>query len=40
VEPIIERASQKEIPSVLMKTIVDLDRDKLMGKRLAMNPTK
>lgn len=40
VEPTIERASQKEIPSVLMKTIVDLDRDKLMGKRLAMNPTK
>ena len=40
VEPIIERVSQKEIPSVLMKTIVDLDRDKLMGKRLAMNITK
>ena len=40
VEPTIERASQKEIPSVLMKTIVDLDEDQLMGKRLTMNVTK
>ena len=40
VEPIIERVSQKEIPSILMKTIIDLDKDRLMGKRLAMNIMK
>ena len=37
VETIVEKASQKEIPGTLMKTIVNLDRDRLMVKRLAMN---
>ena len=40
VEPIIERALQKEVPNILMKTIVNLDKDRVMGKRLAMNITK
>jgi hypothetical protein len=39
-ELIIERPSQKEVPSILMKTIVNLDKDRVMGKRLAMNITK
>lgn len=40
VEPVIERASQKKLPSILMKTIADIDKDRLMGKRLVMNITK
>lgn len=40
VEPIIERASQKEVLSMLITTVIDLDKDRLMGKRLAMTFTQ
>jgi hypothetical protein len=36
VQSIIERTSQKEGPSILRKSIVDLDKDRLMGEKLAM----
>ena len=38
--PIIERTKQKEVPGILVKTIVDLVKDRLMAKRLAMYITK
>lgn len=40
VGPIIERTKQKEVPGILVKTIVDLVKDRLMAKRLAMYITK
>lgn len=37
VKPLVEKAPKKEIPALLMKTVQDIDKDRLMGKRLAMN---
>lgn len=40
VAPIMDKAPKKEIPALLMKTVQDIDKDRLMGKRLAMNITR
>nr|XP_045010332.1 THUMP domain-containing protein 1-like [Jaculus jaculus] len=40
VKPFVESVSKKQVPAVLMKTVQDLDKDRLMGKRLAMNIVK
>ena len=40
VEPIVEGISQKEVSSIFLKITVDLDKDRLMGKRLAMSIMK
>lgn len=40
VETIMERTAQKEVLSTLIKTIADSNKDRLLGKILAMNITK
>lgn len=37
IKPLVETAPKKQVPALLMKTVQDLDKDRLMGKRLAMN---
>lgn len=40
VEPLLEHPASKEVAGILMKTVVDIDKDRLMGKRLDANRTK
>lgn len=37
IEPLIDKAPKKEVAAIMMKTIQDLDKDRVMGKRLAYN---
>ena len=38
--PILDRAPKKEVPAILVKIIQDIDKGRLMGKRLALNITR
>lgn len=40
VEKCLEKCKKNQTPAVLMKTVQDIDRDRIMGKRLAMNITQ
>lgn len=36
-KPLVELAPKGEVPALLMKTVQDIDKDRIMGKRLALN---
>ena len=37
VTAVIEKAPKKEVSALLMKTVQDVDKDRIMGKKLALN---